>query len=164
MFIPEKRNFKFVIAAVLLLLLSGCGGGTPAAARPDNFRGVRWGTSLASLSGFCQIASEGDLSFYEKTNDPLLVDDVKVDQIIYGFHHGRFYTAMVYFPAIGFTRMKEILSRQLGEPVHPDNTPSKLVWDSSDVTVLLTLDNSNPDSARLSYLYKPEQLEVELKK
>ncbi len=162
MVFPEKRHFRLFLAAALLLVFSGCGS-PPAGAQPDNFRGMKWGTAFSTLSGFSQIAREGDLAFYEKASDPLRVDDLKVDQIIYGFHKGRFYTAMVYFPATGFARMKDILSHRLGEPVQPDQTPSKLVWDSSNVTVLLTLD-SRPDSARLSYLYKPEQLEIELKK
>jgi hypothetical protein len=152
----------FFLAAALLLVLSGCGG-PPAAAEPDNFRGLKWGTDFSTLSGFCQIAREDELVFYEKDNEPLLADDLKVDQVIYGFHKGRFYTAMVYFPAAGFSRMKEILSSRLGEPAQPDETPSKLVWDSPNVTVLLVLGGS-PDSARLSYLYKPVQLEIELKK
>ncbi len=70
---------------------------------------------------------------------------------------------MVYFPSSGFSRMQDFLTRQLGQPAKPDNTPSKIIWDGPNVSVLLTTGNGS-DSARLSYLYKPLQLEVELKK
>ena len=50
--------------------------------------------------------------------------------MIYGFHKGRFYIGMVYFPTVGFERMQEVMTRKLGQPSKPDNTPSKLIWDS----------------------------------
>jgi hypothetical protein len=59
--------------------------------------------------------------------------------------------------------MGQMLTRELGQPAKPDNTPSKLIWDSDNVSVLLT-SGENSDQARLVYLYKPIQLEVELKK
>jgi hypothetical protein len=70
---------------------------------------------------------------------------------------------MVYFPAAGFKRIEEMLTRQLGQPAKPDNTPSKLIWDGDSVSVLLTLGESS-DQGRLVYIFKPIQLEVELKK
>jgi hypothetical protein len=146
---------------VLIGALFGCG--SPAASDPDNFRGVKWGTEVSSVSGLSQIASDGDLVFYEKGNDRLQLDEVKLDQVIYGFHKGRFYMGMIYFPAAGFNRVQEIMTRQFGQPAKPDNTPSKLLWDGSEVSVLLALGDSS-DVARIVYIYKPIQLEVELKK
>jgi hypothetical protein len=151
----------FFLLSVLVFVLSGCG--SPAAGEPDNFRGIKWGADFSSLTGFSQIAKEGELTFYEKNADPLQIEDIRLDQIIYGFHKGRFYTGMIYFPNTGFARMQEIMTKQLGAPTQPDKTPSKLIWDAPNVSVLLNSGNSD-GSARLSYLYKPIQLEVELKK
>ena len=157
----QMRIFGLAFATALVLTLLGCS--SPAASEPDGFRGIKWGTNIDTLSGFNQIAKEGNLTFFEKTDDQLQIDDVKLDQVIYGFHKGRFYTAMIYFPASGFNRVQEIVGRRLGKPSQPDNTPSRAMWDGPNVSVLLTLGNS-PDSARLAYLYKPIQLEVELNK
>jgi hypothetical protein len=148
--------------AALVFTVFGCG--SPASGEPDNFRGVKWGSDFSSLSGLSRIAQEGDLTFYEKTNDSLQIEDVRLDQVIYGFYKGRFYTAMIYFPNTGFARIQEIMTKQLGAaPSQPDKTPSKLIWDNPNVSVLLT-SGSSDNPARLSYLYKPIQLEVELKK
>src|SRR5208337_855403 len=98
-----------------------------------------------------------------KTGDLLQMGEVRLDQVVYGFYKGRFYMGMVYFPAAGFKRIEETLTRQLGQPAKPDNTPSKLIWDGDSVSVLLTLGESS-DQSRLVYIYKPIQLEVELKK
>jgi hypothetical protein len=146
---------------VLICALFGCG--SPAAGDPDNFRGVKWGSEASSVPGLNQIASDGDLVFYEKGNDRLQLEEVKLDQVIYGFHKGRFYMGMIYFPATGFNRVQEIMTRQFGKPATPDNTPSKLLWDGTEVSVLLGL-GDNPDVARIVYVYKPIQLEFELKK
>jgi len=151
-----------LLLAALVFILLGCGR-SPAAGEQDNFRGIKWGAEFSSLSGFNQIAHDGDLTFFEKQGETLQMESIKLDQIIYGFHKGRFYTAMVYFPASAFPRMKEILTGQMGEPTQPDKTPSKLAWDGPNVTVLLTT-GGNADLARLAYVYKPVQLESELKK
>lgn len=158
---PVKNRYSGLLVLAVLFSLLGCGG-SPAAGEPDNFRGIKWETDYSTLSGFTQIARDGELIFYEKKNDPLEMGEIKLDQVIYGFHKGRFYTAMIYFPTSAFPRMKDLMTRQLGEPTQPDQTPSKLVWDGPNVTVLLTSGSS--DLARLAYLYKPIQLEVELKK
>ena len=160
--LPHLRQFGTVclcLAAVVVCTLFGCG--SQAASEPDNFRGVKWGAEVSSVSGLNQIASEGDLVFYEKSDDQLQIEEVRLDQVIYGFHKGRFYIGMVYFPAAGFKRIQEIMTRKLGKPSNPDNTPSKLIWDSDNVSVLLTQSDS---SGRLVYMYKPIQLEVEIKK
>jgi len=149
------------LAAVLVCTFFGCG--SPAASEPDGFRGIKWGAQVSSVSGLSQIASDGDLLLYEKNDDQLQMGEVRLEQVIYGFYKSRFYMGMVYFPAVGFKRIEEMMTRQLGQPAKPDNTPSKLIWDSDNVSVLLTLGDGS-EQGRLVYLYKPIQLEVELKK
>ena len=135
-------NSQLLASVWPLCVCSLFGCGSPAASEPDNFRGVKWGAEVSSVSGLNQIANDGDLVFYEKSDDALQIEEIRLDQVIYGFHKGRFYIGMVYFPAVGFKRMQEIMTRQLGQPSKPDNTPSKLLWDS-DVSVLLSLSDSS---------------------
>ncbi|MGA3115493.1 MAG: hypothetical protein ABSF90_13800 [Syntrophobacteraceae bacterium] len=149
------------LATVLVCTFFGCG--SPAASQPDDFRGIKWGAEVSSVSGLNQIADEGNLALYEKSGDLLQMDEVRLEQVVYGFYKNRFYMGMVYFPAAGFKRIEEMLTRQLGQPAKPDNTPSKLIWDGDSVSVLLTLGESS-DQGRLVYIFKPIQLEVELKK
>jgi len=160
--LPRLRQFgtlALCLAAIVVCTLFGCG--SQAASEPDNFRGVKWGVEASTVPRLNQIANEGDLVFYEKSDDQLQIEEVRLDQVIYGFHKGRFYIGMVYFPVAGFERMKEIMTRKLGQPAKPDDTPSKLLWDSANVSVLLSLVDG---SGRLVYMYKPIQLDVELKK
>ena len=149
------------LATVLVCTFFGCG--SPAASQPDDFRGIKWGAEVSSVSGLNQIADEGNLALYEKSGDLLQMDEVRLEQVVYGFYKNRFYMGMVYFPAAGFKRIEEMLTRQLGQPAKPDNTPSRLIWEGDNVSVLLTLGDSS-EQGRLVYIYKPIQLEVELKK
>ncbi|SPF48325.1 conserved exported hypothetical protein [Syntrophobacter sp. SbD1] len=156
------------MAAFLMFSLLGCG--SPAASEPEAFRSIKWGVQAASISGLNQIADDGNIILYEKGDDlglagkgQLKMGEVSLEQVIYGFYKGRFYMGMVYFPAVGFKRIEEMLTKEIGSPAKPDDTPSKLIWDSTNVSVLLTL-GENSDQGRLVYLYKPIQLEVELKK
>jgi len=162
--LPHVRQLGVLglcLASVLICTFFGCG--SPAASQPEEFRGLKWGAETSSVSGLSQIADEGNLALYEKSDEPLKMGEVGLEQVIYGFYKGRFYMGMVYFPAAGFKRIEEMLTRQLGQPAKPDNTPSKLIWDGDSVSVLLTLGESS-DQGRLVYIFKPIQLEVELKK
>jgi hypothetical protein len=149
------------LTVFLTCTVFGCG--SPAASEPDGFRGIKWAAGAASVSGIDQIAGEGDLLLYEKKDDLLQMEEVKLERVIYGFYKDRFYMGMVYFSPDGFERIGQILTRELGQPAKPDNNASKLLWDGDNVSVLLTL-GENSDQGRLVYLYKPIQLEVELKK
>ncbi len=162
--LPHVRQLGVLglcLASVLMCTFFGCG--SQAASQPEEFRGLKWGVETSSVSGLSQIADEGNLALYEKSDDPLKMGEVGLDQVVYGFYKGRFYMGMVYFPAVGFKGIEEMLTRQLGEPAKPDNTPSKLIWDGENVSVLLTAGDDS-DQGRLVYVYKPIQLEVELKK
>jgi hypothetical protein len=159
--IRKPEIFGLFLAAILASTFLGCG--SHAASEPDNFRNIKWGVDASSVPGLNQVAGEDKVQLYEKNDDKLEMGEVKLDQVVYGFYKGRFYMGMVYFPSVGFKRVEEILTRQFGQPAKPDNTPSKLIWDGSTVSVLLMLADSS-EQARLVYLYKPIQLEVELKK
>lgn len=152
---------RLCLAACLAFTILGCG--SPAAKEPDGFRGIKWRAEVSSVSGLHQIGGQGNVLLYEKNDDKLQMGKVRLDQVVYGFYKGRFYMGMVYFPSVGFKRIGEMMTRRLGKPAKPDNTPSKLLWDSDNVSVLLTLTNS-PNQGRLVYIYKPIQLEVELNK
>jgi len=158
----RRRQVSGLCTVVLLAcILFGCG--SPAASEPESFRGIKWGAEAATVPGLSQIANEGNLILYEKNGDLLQMGEVKLDQVVYGFYKSRFYMGMIYFPSAGFSRIEGILTREIGKPTKQDNTPSKLIWDGDNVSVLLTL-GERSEQGRLVYLYKPIQLEVELKK
>lgn len=151
--------FGLIGAAIVACAIFGC---SSSARVPEGFRGVKWGTKTSSVPGLRQVAGNGKLELYEKTGEALKTDDIKLDRVVYAFYKDRFYMGMAYFPSDSFMKMEAVLTGRLGKPSEIDNDPNKLVWDSDDVSVLLTPEG--PGQTRLVYMYKPIQLEVELKK
>ena len=157
------RLLGLAVLFSVLLVLSACG--SSSSSEPDNFKNIKWGAQVGTISGLEQIAEEGDLRLFEKKDDDLKAGAVNLDKIIYGFYKGRFYTAMVYFPAASFDAMKEYLAGQFGQPqpLQPGGDKGKCLWDGPNVTMFVVADTGS-GSGRLSYMYKPLQLESELKK
>jgi hypothetical protein len=163
LFQPEKRVLKVglvVAAAAVLVLTYLVMSDSPK--EPSDFRGVKWGSNIASLLDMKLLAEDGALKFYEKTNEQKKVGEVAVDQIIYGFHKDRFYTVMIYFHSPGeFARIRETLSGAFGNPAQVNEAEKKLFWNSEHINLLLNFDDA-ANAGRIIYLYKPIQLEVEV--
>jgi hypothetical protein len=60
---------------------------------PDGFRGIKWGTDIATLDPFKTmelLAMVGPFTYYRKNNEDLHLVTVKLDDIIYEFWNGKF--------------------------------------------------------------------------
>jgi len=163
LFQPEKRVLKLglivVTAAVLVIAYLFL---TSTAKEPDDFRGIKWGSNIRDLPDMKLLAEEGDLKFYEKTNDRMKIGDVDADKIVYGFYKGRFYNVMIYYSSpANFTRIRETLSNTFGKPFQPNESEKKLFWNGEHVNLLLHFDDAT-NSGRVTYLFKPIQLEIEV--
>ncbi|MDA8306355.1 MAG: hypothetical protein M0Z81_05965 [Deltaproteobacteria bacterium] len=146
-------------AAFFALTLYGC---SKPVHPPEGFRGIKWGAKTSSVPGLHQVAGKGDLQLYEKTGEVLTMGGIKLNRVIYAFYKDQFYMGMAYFSADDFMRMEAVLTERFGKPSEVDNNPNTLIWDSNNVSVLLTPEGLH--QTRLVYMYKPIQLEVELKK
>lgn len=68
-------------------------GGFKPGSEPDGFRGIKWGTSLSSLSGMQYYKTDpsyGGMSVYLSKGDELLIGAAKLDRIEYNFWKGKF--------------------------------------------------------------------------
>jgi hypothetical protein len=129
---------------------------------PSDFRGMKWGSSIRELPDMKLMAEEGDLKFFEKTSDQTKVGDADVDKVIYGFYKDRFYNVMIYFRSpSNFTKLQEMFSREFGKPFQPDESEKKLFWNGQNVNLLLNFDDAS-NTGRITYLFRPIQLEVEV--
>ncbi|NLI81122.1 MAG: hypothetical protein GX443_05460 [Deltaproteobacteria bacterium] len=156
-----RRLDRVFVFAALALTFS-----IPAAAlgfsnEPVDFRGIQWGARIGELRGMQFLAEEGDLKFYERENDPMLLENVRLDRIVYGFYKDQFFTAMVYYASLAdFLNLKDILSRNHGEPFRPEETPNRYFWSGEQIDILLIF-NENTLSGRVSYFFKPLQKQAE---
>ncbi|NIW95968.1 MAG: hypothetical protein GWN20_24740, partial [Phycisphaerae bacterium] len=70
---------------------------------PVDFRGIKWGTNIDTLSGFTHIGTEkssngsGDLDEYRRDDDVLSIGNANVEKIIYQFWQGKFYGVKIIY-------------------------------------------------------------------
>lgn len=161
----DRRN-GFIVAVLAGALLAGIGGvygilgSLQSPKEMDQFRGIRWGAPVAEVSGLRPLAEDGELVFYVRDGDKLSIENVEVNQVVYGFYKGRFYNAIVYYRTAGnFSMLKDHLYGQLGNAYHPVYSEKRYFWDGDKVSVLLTFDDAS-DEGRISFLFKPIAGEV----
>jgi hypothetical protein len=163
LFHQDKRVLQLVLLVVLVtvlvvgyLFLSGSPKG------PAEFNSLKWGTNIRELPDMKLLAEEGDLKFFEKENDLVDIGEADVDKIIYGFYKDRLYNVMIYYHSpSNFAKLQEALSREFGKPFQPNESEKKFFWSGEHVNVLLNYDDAS-NSGRVSYLFKPIQLEIEV--
>jgi hypothetical protein len=163
LFQQEKRILVLVLAVVLGgLLVTGYLLLPSASKEPVDFRGMKWGSNLRDLSEMKLLAEDGNLKFFEKVNDLPKVGEVDVDKIIYGFHKDRFYNVMIYYSSpANFVKIRDTLSNEFGQPFQPSESEKKCFWNGEQVNLLLNFDEAS-NTGRITFLFKPIQLEVEV--
>lgn len=57
---------------------------------PEDFRGIKWGTTIDSLDDMKKISIEDDLHNYSRLNDKMTIGDAKLDIINYIFWDNKF--------------------------------------------------------------------------
>jgi hypothetical protein len=163
LFQQEQRVLKIVLPVMLVaLVVIGYVFLSGAKNEPADFSGIRWGSNIRDLAGMKLLAGEGDLKFCEKENDRTKIGDADVDKIIYGFYKDRFYNVMIYYRSpLNFAKIRETLSREFGKPFQPNASEKKFFWSGEHVNLLLNFDDA-ANSGRVTYLFKPIQLEIEV--
>lgn len=163
--LSHQKKLALAVCGVLLLsalsvLFYVYSSATPR--EPEDFGGLKWGSSLRQAAGMKLIAEDGDLKFYEKENDSLKMDDAKLSKIVYGSYKDRFYSVMVYYDSrTNFDKLRKHLSSSYGEPTQPEQSQGKYFWNGESVNMLLVYDEAS-QSGRISCFFKPLQTEVEM--
>jgi hypothetical protein len=163
LFRQERQLLKVVLVVVLAVIIVIAYMFLPGTKKePGDFRGIKWGSNIRELPDMKLMAEEGDLKFFERPNDLTKVGDADVDKVIYGFYKDRFYNVMIYYRSLSnFSRIQEMFSREFGKPFQPNESEKKLFWNGEQVNLLLNFDDVS-NTGRITYLFKPIQLEVEV--
>lgn len=163
LFQQERKVLKVVLVVVLAAIMMIAYMSFPGTKKePADFRGMKWGSNIRELPDLKLLAEEGELKFFERTSDLTKVGDADVDKIIYGFYKDRFYNVMIYYRSpSNFATIQEMFSREFGKPFQPNESEKKLFWNGEQVNLLLNYDEAS-NTGRITYLFKPIQLEIEV--
>lgn len=165
------QKARSLILILLLAVLAGWGCGSPAVMEfQEGFQGMKWGTGPQEHEGLSPVAVEGDLQFYEKEEETPEFYGVALDRIVYGFYDGRMYAVFMYFhSAEKLDQLEQVLRKRWGPPSFRDEDSGRAFWNEDPVILLLTFDPSAEErgslfgGGRLSIVYKPLQLEMEVR-
>ena len=131
---------------------------------PDNFRCIKWGTDIGSLSDM-EIARQGEFEkMCERKNESPTIGKAAVGLVRYFFYKDKFYSVYISFADKGnFDYLKELLFHLYGQPEE-----SRMVytyyWFGKDVDISFRYnDMLGVGSLIYSYLPISDQLKEELK-
>jgi hypothetical protein len=149
-----------IMASIFLFIIAALSTVLPSVSlafqnEPVDFRGIKWKTHVAEISSMKLLAQDGDLQFYEKSDESLKIGEAPLDRIVYGFYKDEFYNVFLYYNSLPtFSRIKEVFIQTYGEPYQPNQYVDKYFWYGKHVDILLTFDVL-VKNGRISYFYKP---------
>jgi len=114
----SMRSFAIFLAVLLL----AAGTAPPARAadpakRPDDFRGVAWGTAAAASPDLKAVDRDGDIVHYERPAEKKDLGGIPLRQVTYSFYKGKFYHAEISYEGQGaFETLQKSLEAKYGPP------------------------------------------------
>ena len=126
---------------LLFIYLSGSiyAQGFKPGTEPDNFRGIKWGTNIHSLSEmkFVSEPQEG-VKFYKRENDKLMVGDASLSNLWYVFYKDRFCSSSIDFQGWGnFDKIRQTAFSTYGEGEKLNESLEEFRWVGPNVLVQL---------------------------
>ncbi len=150
----QSLLLAFFVVAVLLIPLAS----THAADLNGEFLGIPWGAPVSDLKEMKLLHRKGATSFYAKPGVVHSIYEVKVPEVIYGFHENRFFAVYVNIKEMEtFSRVKRYIVEKYGEPKRSAGLKSKQVvlkWKHQDVRIKLKNKNQY-EKMKLAFYYLP---------
>ena len=91
-----KSKIPWIALSLMLIICAGCSqivsepGKFKPGSEPDGFRGIRWGTDVATLSGTLSGMIQTGQEVYVQTTGDLKIEGVNFKEIIYCFQENKF--------------------------------------------------------------------------
>jgi hypothetical protein len=146
---------KFVTLCAMLL----CLGIAPIAMAEDvmqGFSGILWGTPIEELRDFQEIAHEGDIRYYKRSEDFYNIAGVTLPNVIYGFYQGKYFSAYMKITSDDhFRKVKRHLDNIYGDARSQLRIKQTIyIWDFMDVKIKLK-QFQEKSNAKLGFYYVP---------
>lgn len=165
------KIIKVLFYGIVTLLI--CVSGIHAADLKDEIFGLKWGTHLSGLNGFSKIWSRGNVDFYRKPGEVRTINDVEVNDIIYGFTDGQFFAVYIKIDSIDvFEDFRRYMKSKYGIPQKTMDVKNDLTvyrWKNNDVKTKLKI-YEKINTMKLAFYYTPlsdkvnEELQEDLQK
>jgi hypothetical protein len=160
MSVAGRRVWTIAVVAILVMVVPGC----PQQPRllpdiafpnePDGFRGIKWGTKIARLSGMELVRNGGAEKYYIRPEDKLKVGEAVVERITYGFCRDEFFKVTIHFKGLmNYLDLKQTLFGVYGEG---EQFPGKDIYTWRGRQVFITIEFKGMlNEGEAIYTYKP---------
>jgi hypothetical protein len=117
-----------------------------AANLTEGFAGIKWGTSVETLSNFKEISSHGEIGYYVNPDVLHMIGGFEVPQVIYGFYAKRLFAVYAQIDSLEvYARIKNEIQSHYGIPkvvYGSTGQPEIYRWKSGQIKIKLKTDDS----------------------
>jgi len=152
---------ELLLSAGIVLLLSA-----PSFAfrdEPDNFRGIRWGTSIRDQSDMVLSEMRGsNTKYYLRNRDNMKMGQAEIAKISYLFYKDQFCGVTIIAEGYGsYESLKKLMVQAYGGEYQLDSVRGTYRWQGKAVPVLISLAyDKTRKKGVASYSYEPIGKEV----
>lgn len=149
-------TINFVIILMLVPSFAKAYGGNFN--EPDNFRGIKWGTSENNLNGFILYQEHRDQTVYTRKNDSMKMGGANVGKILYIFTQGAFTGVMIKFQnSNNAIELRKLLFEMYGPILSDLSEKTKYSeqyhWIGETVSIIFTYDKGS-EEGDIVFIYK----------
>ena len=150
------KKFHILIFAVFFTLVFG----TLAAGADlqNGFMSYKWGEDVSQYRALTMLHAKGDVTYYSHPNQSYTIDDIQIDNIIFGFYKGDFFAVYVGIDSLEtYDSVMMYMKSKYGLPSTKLSSKDHLTtnkWKYKDVVIKLKTDEI-VGKMKLAIYYKP---------
>lgn len=150
-----KRFGKIIWLVGLVLLL---GTSVSAAELKTGFMDYSWGESIAKFSELTKLSSRQDVTYYSNPAESYTIDDIAVNDAVFGFYKGQFFAVYIGIDAPEtYDAIKSYMQSKYGLPdtkISTRDHVTTMKWKHGEVAIKLK--SSEIDhKMKLAFYYTP---------
>lgn len=146
------RKYHIAILAVSFVLFLG--SLSVSAELQEGFMKYKWGEHVSQYEGLTKLYMKGDVSYYSHPGESYVLDDMSIDDVIYGFYKESLFAVYIGIdtPEI-YERVKQYMQRKYGLPDTKTAARDRLTlkWKYKDVNIKLKIDESSAGKMKLAF-------------
>lgn len=150
----KKFPLAVLIASFILYLCNVSG----AAELQDGFMQYKWGESISQYDELIRLHSKQDVTYYSSPGETYTLDDIRIDDIIFGFYQGNLFAVYIGIksPEV-YDKIMIHMKSKYGLPDLKTTAKDNLTtykWKYQDVTIKLKTDDIGY-KMKLAFYYDP---------
>lgn len=150
------RKYHRVVFFVFCIL--NLGTLSVAAELQDGFMGYKWGESISQYQELKGLYAKGDVTYYSNPGESYQIDDISVDDVVFGFFQGSLFAVYVGIDSLE-TYDQIVLHMKLKYGLPDTKTSAKdhlttIQWKYKNVAIKLKTDEVG-GKMKLAFYYRP---------